>query len=207
MKKLLLITALAALTPATYGALSLQESAATVYVKGLLNKDDTAVFKSRDNLVSNFANQGIPLFVTEKVLPSIACAYYLHAKGNMNEMPEWLQSYFGGVSIQDLISNNMVPAIKDAWVPSGNGIDHRITLNLGANFINDLDGLQNIPDIKDVQTLYLDENQLSNIQPGTFNNLHKLQHLYLRSNQLPEDVKQRVRKEMQAIAPGAQIHF
>ena len=162
---------------------NLQDIAMRKYVKDLLDTRLKTKLKNVENELNNvFASQntflryaesiGIPTIFATLYLPSVARAYYLHLKGDMKEMPKWLEDYFYGVSIQDLIDNNLMPSILHP------------ELNLEKKNILSLNGLQQIPGIAEVRTLHLNHNNLTNLQPGNIANLPKLEWLYLAHNNL-----------------------
>ncbi len=77
-----------------------------------------------------------------------------------------------GFSVQDIVDMNMMPAIEN------NG------LNLSNMRINNLDGLQCIPDIENLDRIDLSHNQFKTIPTHTFNALTKITTIDLSYNQL-----------------------
>jgi Leucine-rich repeat (LRR) protein len=59
-------------------------------------------------------------------------------------------------------------------------------LDLSGLRLNDTDGLRDIPDLNNLQKLYLHDNQLTQLPATLFNGLNNLQILYLYDNQLTE---------------------
>jgi Leucine-rich repeat (LRR) protein len=59
-------------------------------------------------------------------------------------------------------------------------------LDLSGLRLNDTDGLRDIPDLNNLQKLYLHDNQLTQLPATLFNGLNNLQKLYLHDNQLTQ---------------------
>ena len=76
------------------------------------------------------------------------------------------------ISLDEYIQQNGMPQVRG-------GI-----LNLARKNLTDLTGLQNIPNINQVISLDLSENQLQTLSDNIFNGLQNLQYLYLTNNQL-----------------------
>jgi Leucine-rich repeat (LRR) protein len=106
------------------------------------------------------------------VLPDIAREYFFYARRNVVALPKWLQPHFDGVSIQDLIDNNMLRL---------RGLKR---LDLSSKNIADLTGLQNIPGIQEVTALLLFDNSITTVAPGAFAGLSNLRRLALGNNQI-----------------------
>ena len=84
-----------------------------------------------------------------------------------------------GFSIKDYLT---IPALKNKiQIKTDRG---KIYLDLDNMKINNLYGLQNIPNIKTVQSLYLGSNKLTTIQSNAFAGLPNLKELVLLANQL-----------------------
>lgn len=242
MKKLCIIAALIALVPMIHGAAcssssgdqpvqkSLRYLATESYIKGLLdNQSRRGIFGSEDSLRSYLIKNGVPYYMIDQnlpsILPGVAHMYYLLEKGNTAQMPRWLQPYFVGVSIQDLIDHKMIPGVKR---PS---IFGEFTLDLRRKSINSLDGLRNVPGIgrvgflrlqnnrladinsgvfqgcTRVRVLQLSSNQLTNVQPGAFGGLVNLRWLHVYGNRLSDDVQQRISQEIRHVSPNAEVLF
>lgn len=76
------------------------------------------------------------------------------------------------ISLTEYIEQNGMPQIKAS------------TLDLSYKNITDITGLQDIPDIEQVTSLYLSGNQLKTLPTDIFNGLTNLQELHLNSNKL-----------------------
>ncbi len=84
-----------------------------------------------------------------------------------------------GLSIEDYLSS---PVLKEKIkIITDRG---EVVLNLEGMKINSLQGLQNIPNILTVQTLDLENNQLTTIESNTFAGLTNLKYLHLSGNNL-----------------------
>jgi Leucine-rich repeat (LRR) protein len=201
--------------------LKLIESRLTVPI---VNVQETDVWNMINNLPSvmgvNITNTAIAQDLFEKVATQIAHDAYLQLRkegkldyylglfqiGNKqlspkegyNQLSPFLKTHFKGVSIQDLIDNDLLPAIK-----------YKI-LTLSEHFINNLSGFKNIPDINNLyhlslgdnliteilpeeftgvtglRSLSLGYNKITKIAPEAFAGLTGLQHLYLEHNQITE---------------------
>jgi Leucine-rich repeat (LRR) protein len=178
---------------------------------GLLGRIPSSSLKSQDALTQFFYDK---LAITDisGMLPEIARAYYLFAaKGKRNVMPKWLTEHFEGVSVQDLIDRDILPKpLTTNW--------GEVALSLTG--INDLTGIQNVPDAGTITDLILDNNQITTIAPNTFANFNnldfislnnnkirniapralatpkKIEFLYLRNNNIPESERERIQTEV-----------
>jgi len=73
-----------------------------------------------------------------------------------NELTEpFITTYFKGVSIQDLLDNNLLPEIEDA--------ENGKALNLQDENITSLKGYENIPDIQQMHQLDLSKNRIKQL--------------------------------------------
>ncbi len=113
--------------------------------------------------------------------------------GKELKLSDWIKKHFPGqtpeqvlyygFSIQDYLNS---PALKNK-MPQIKTIGWRTkSLHLNDMKINNLYGLQNIPNIGTVQRLGLSDNQLTTIQPNAFAGLPKLGALFLGNNQLKD---------------------
>ena len=91
--------------------------------------------------------------------------------------------YIYGFSIQELLHNNCIPQLSRFGY-----------LDLSHKYINSLEGLQNIPDIQNVQILNLNNNELTSLSPELFAGLGRLEGLYLDDNQLNPETITQIRK-------------
>ncbi len=94
------------------------------------------------------------------------------------QTPEQVLYY--GFSIQDYLDS---PVLRKPQITLTNYGETK-QLNWYSKRINNLHGLQNIPNIKTVQSLSLADNQLTTIQPNAFAGLPNLTTLKLAKNQL-----------------------
>ncbi len=127
--------------------------------------------------------QNIKKYITDKtklptdlhnpLLAEIGRQYYMLYGIQLDTGVPW------GFSIQDYLT---IPELKKKMPQIRTGLG--ITLKLSNMKINNLYGLQNIPNIKTVQMLFLSNNQLTTIQPKAFADLTNLDYLYLGENQL-----------------------
>ena len=76
------------------------------------------------------------------------------------------------LSIEELLAYNKLPTRVNG------------TLDLSFLKINDLTGIQDIPGLAEITEINLGSNNLTNLQPNTFNGLNSLQKLNLRFNHL-----------------------
>lgn len=115
-------------------------------------------------------NPDTVLDLPESILNLVAKEYYLSISRNL---PKWLELYFEGISIEDLLKHNKLPAIN-----LHNAID------LSNSHINSLQGFEKIPNIKQIQhlVLNLNNNRLRTL-PNNFNPPN-LERLYLSQNEL-----------------------
>ncbi len=129
-----------------------------------------------------------PMNTKKHYLNEFAKKWYL-AHGRKLKIPaSWIEKHFPGqtpkqvldygFSIQDYLNSPVLQ--KEIQVTTYTG---KPLLNLQFMKINNLQGLQNIPNIKTVKILYLMGNQLTTI-PDAFAGLTNLEKLYLYSNQL-----------------------
>ena len=116
----------------------------------------------------------LPIDLQSPLLAEIGRQYYMLYGIELNTGVPW------GLSIQDFLDSpvlqNQRPQITTCWGQN--------TYNLSNMKINDLNGLQNIPNIKTVVRLDLDNNQLTTIQPNAFAGLTSLMGISLEINQL-----------------------
>ncbi len=105
------------------------------------------------------------------VLPEIARQYYLHYWIPLQHSSIADGSW--GVSVRELLENNRNQVLP--W---------RDALNLSDCYINNLDGLKDIPERDQVVALWLEHNQIAVIKPEVFNGLNNLKHLHLSHNQI-----------------------
>ncbi len=124
----------------------------------------------------------------------LARYYYLITGTNLPGVDE--NSY--GFSIQDYLDYQPQRVTANREALGG------LSLHLNGLRLNSLDGLANIQELSNLARLYLNNNQLSNIAPGTFLGLTNLRDLYLNNNQLTDVNKKEIRD---ALAPAVSIHF
>ena len=117
----------------------------------------------------------LPADLHNPLLAEIGRQYYMSYGEKLETGVPW------GFSIQDYLT---IPALKEKMPEITTNDFGQKVLNLSNMKINDLKGLQNIPNIKTVQTLFLDNNQLTTIQPNAFAGLTNLEWLGLGENQL-----------------------
>ncbi len=111
------------------------------------------------------------------VLPEIARQYYL-SYGEPLQHPS-IKDCSWGVSVRELLENDRVPRVQGIAVDFSPGYK----LDLSGRYINNLDGLQDIPGIYNVTLLYLEHNRIATIQQA-FNELGSLERLYLGHNRI-----------------------
>lgn len=107
----------------------------------------------------------------QSLLQKVTVFYYVFNPNNPT-----LQGSAYGLSIQDYLDFN--PELIEARRSLGN------VLSLSYLHLISLEGLHNIPNIASVTMLYLDHNQLEQIQPYTFDGLQNLNMLMLNYNKL-----------------------
>ncbi len=130
-----------------------------------------------------------PMKTKKSYLNEFAKQWYLNY-GKELELSAWIKKHFPGqtpeqvldygLSIQDYLNS---PALKNE-MPKVKTFRGKTILFLRNMKINNLDGFQNIPNIKTVQSLYLYNNQLTTIQQNAFAGLTNLEFLELNNNQL-----------------------
>lgn len=111
-----------------------------------------------------------------------------------------------GVSIQDLIDYGLVQIITSRGI----GMFPDSTLSLSASFINDLTGLDKIPDIQNVTTLLLDNNYISSINNlNIFNNLTNLSYLSFTNNPISSNTswQAKIRRKIKTVNGNKIINF
>lgn len=125
-----------------------------------------------------------------------------------------------GESIQNIINRDPVSFESAGY-----------RLNLRKKDIETLDGLRDIPGVRNVKALDVSFNQLRGIerdtfadlrmlteldlssnkirhlQPGAFNGLKSIRLINLIGNPISPDIKQRITGEIKAVAPHAEIRF
>ena len=84
-------------------------------------------------------------------------------------------------SIRDLINSDYPPKVTQKHDWRGTTIKE---LNLASQEITSLDGLQNIPDIKEVEKILLGNNEIETIPASAFSSLNKLTSLDLGTNKI-----------------------
>jgi Leucine-rich repeat (LRR) protein len=92
-------------------------------------------------------------------------------EGKMQTMPTWLTWYLAEVSIQDLVEHDMIPEIDESGI-----------LNLSAQHISDLAGIERLPSLDMIKILKLGGNTLRSIGARAFSALPNLEELWLRGN-------------------------
>ncbi len=125
----------------------------------------------------------------KKYLNKFAKKWYLNYGRELKLPATWIKRNFPGktpeqvldygLSIQDYLDN---PALKEKIHLTTPYND--IELDLSSMKINNLQGLQNIPNIKTVQKLYLNKNKLTIIPTNAFAGLPNLTELVLDKNKL-----------------------
>ncbi len=156
---------------------SLKQLAAIATVKNIVQKIYSPA-QNQQQIIDTFIKETpnwsqLPIELREPFLAELGRQYYILYGEALNTGVLW------GLSIQDYLDS---PALKNK-MPQITG---RTTpfLKLSNMKINNLQGLQNILNIKTVKMLYLDNNQLTTIQPNAFAGLTNLQLLALNRNQL-----------------------
>lgn len=96
-----------------------------------------------------------------------------HFVRDEKQLPETLQPYFKGVSIQDYIDHGEKPVINDRW-----------QLDLSYMHINDLSGLEHIDNIASLLVLVLHHNRLESITPADVKHIPNLVILSLHDNNI-----------------------
>ncbi len=143
------------------------------YLNYLMSRDkDRVGIDFKKIYLNKFAKKWYLTYGRELKLPATWIKKYFPG-----QTPEQVLDY--GLSIQDYLDS---PVLKEKiQIKTTRG---EVTLDLSKMKINDLNGLQKIPNIETVQKLYLDHNQLTTIQPNTFAGLTNLTHLSISRNQL-----------------------
>lgn len=93
-------------------------------------------------------------------------------------MPLFSKEMHEGLSIRDLLASHDIPAMRQEG-----GL---LTLDLQNKGITSLEGLQDIPNIQNVQRLNLNSNRLTSVPADSIRGLNQLQELLLSDNQLRE---------------------
>lgn len=104
--------------------------------------------------------------------------FLLDVQVSSPDQQKYIQTLLPQKSIALLALHNRLPEVMDH--------DEHKSLHLSYQDLVSLEGLQDIPGIEDVQSLYLNNNLLTTIDPSIFNNLHALEWLYLSGNYLSE---------------------
>ncbi len=161
LKQLALIAKVKNVVQKIYSSGQSQQQAINAFIDAFI---DTLIKKRSDweNLVPE---------LREPLLAELGRQYYMLYGIQLDTGAPW------GVSIQDYLDS---PKLKMPQIKTGFGI----TLKLSNMKINNLYGLQNIHNIKTVETLFLGNNQLTTIQPNAFAGLTNLEDLRLYNNQL-----------------------
>ncbi len=95
----------------------------------------------------------------------------LLAKKNYFEVRNTQDPYFKGVSIQELIDRGRIPPVQKGF------------LSLNGEYIASLDGIENIPGLESINSLWLDYNWITTF-PSNVKRLQNLTDLSLRDNRI-----------------------
>ena len=150
--------------------------------KRLVIKDIARALKHGEiTEASNVDGVAVTDFVDE-AKEGIAKEYYFLCKGRASFLPKWLKPYFNGVSVQDLLDNNLCPEIDS--------FSNLRSLELPYKNLHSLNGLQKVPGIETVQKLDVSNNKLTAL-PEAIGSLVALKQLRLERNCLaclPEEI-------------------
>src|SRR3990172_7155891 len=117
-----------------------------------------------------FQAHAVPLVLRNEIKRQ----YYLLRGQHMPGINDDLAREIYRFSIQELLDNGRLPAIVNN------------ELDLRNRYIADLDGLTQIPQVNNLRNLNLSGNQITKIQPDTFQGLGNLQILNLGYNQITQ---------------------
>ena len=115
--------------------------------------------------------------------------YWFLNYGNVNLQDFILPDLDYGFSIAELLQFHKLPKPEDYLIIDlipGSSLEGTAELNLKNLRINDLTGLNAIPNISSVTVLNLDNNRLSHLPPKVFTGLNKLELLGLKNNWLTD---------------------